>query len=66
VAFYFQIVEIIEYQIATGKIKKGERFPSVRDSADLWHVNMHTVRHDSRGFRALDAEGNDFSLAAAS
>ena len=25
-AFYFQIVEIIEYQIATGKIKKGERF----------------------------------------
>lgn len=45
IPLYIQIVEIIKYQIATGKIKEGKRLPSIRNLADEWGIHMHTIRH---------------------
>jgi len=54
VPLYHQIAEALRYRIATGKLARGEALPSVRDAAELWSVNMHTVR---RAYRALADEG---------
>lgn len=45
IPLYYQIIEAVQYQIATGRIKRGERLPSIRDLAEHWQMNMHTVRH---------------------
>ncbi len=53
VPLYHQIAEALRYRIATGKLARGEALPPVRDAAQLWSVNMHTVR---RAYRALADE----------
>ncbi len=45
IPLYHQIAESIRYQIATGVIDVGSRLPTVRDAAQKWGVNLHTVRH---------------------
>lgn len=44
VPLYYQIAETLSYQIATGRIPAGHRLPSIREAAEAWDVNLHTVR----------------------
>ena len=41
---YIQLVEIIRLEIVSGKIKKGERLPSVRELALMMKVNPNTMQ----------------------
>ena len=41
---YVQLVEIIRIQIVSGKLKKGEKIPSVRDLALQMKVNPNTMQ----------------------
>ena len=54
VPLYHQIAEVIRYQIGTGRLSPGESLPPVRQAAEAWGVNMHTVR---RAYAELAQEG---------
>ena len=41
---YLQLMEMIKIQIISGKIKPGEKLPSVRDYAHEVKVNPNTVQ----------------------
>lgn len=41
---YVQLVEMIRIDIVSGKLKKGERLPSVRDLALAMKVNPNTMQ----------------------
>jgi GntR family transcriptional regulator len=41
---YHQIVQAIRWRIGTGELRAGDPLPAVRDAADGWGVNYHTVR----------------------
>ena len=41
---YIQLVELIRIQIVSGKFKKGERIPSVRELALMMKVNPNTMQ----------------------
>lgn len=41
---YWQVVEAVRYRVATGELTPGERLPSLREAAEAWGINMHTVR----------------------
>lgn len=41
---YIQLVEIIRIEIVSGKLKKGERLPSVRELALMTKVNPNTMQ----------------------
>jgi DNA-binding transcriptional regulator YhcF (GntR family) len=49
-----QIESRLAYEIVTGKRVAGKRLPSLRDAAEDWGVNLHTVR---RAYRELAAAG---------
>ena len=51
---YLQLVDRIKRQIAAGKYRPGERFPSVRDLAVEAAVNPNTMQ---RALSALEADG---------
>lgn len=55
VPLYHQIVSAIEYRIATGDLRAGDRLPSLRDAADAWGINLHTVR---KGYVTLAKRGS--------
>lgn len=44
VPLYHQVVRAIEYRIATGDLRAGDRLPSLRSAAEDWGINLHTVR----------------------
>ena len=44
VPLYRQLAEELRYQIATGTLKVGDKLPPVAEAADMWGVNLHTVR----------------------
>jgi DNA-binding transcriptional regulator YhcF (GntR family) len=44
VPLYHQVVRAIEYRIATGDLRTGDRLPSLREAAEAWGINLHTVR----------------------
>jgi DNA-binding transcriptional regulator YhcF (GntR family) len=44
VPLYHQLAEAIRYRIATGELKSGATLPPLRRAAELWGVNLHTVR----------------------
>lgn len=54
VPLYHQIAETLSYRIATGRIAPGQRLPSVREAAETWAVNLHTVR---RAYAELSERG---------
>jgi GntR family transcriptional regulator len=54
VPLYHQIAEHLRYQVATGAIGPGARLPALREAAERWGVNLHTVR---RAYAALAADG---------
>jgi DNA-binding transcriptional regulator YhcF (GntR family) len=41
---YHQIVQAIRWRIGTGELRAGDPLPAVREAADRWGVNYHTVR----------------------
>ena len=41
---YVQLVEIIRIEIVSGKLKKGDRLPSVRELALMMKVNPNTMQ----------------------
>lgn len=41
---YIQLVEIIRIQIVSGKLKKGQKIPSVRELALIMKVNPNTMQ----------------------
>ena len=41
---YIQLVEIIRIEIVSGKFKKGQRLPSVRELAFYYKVNPNTMQ----------------------
>lgn len=51
---YRQIASRLQYEIITGTREPGTRLPSLRDAAELWNVNLHTVR---RAYKELEAAG---------
>jgi GntR family transcriptional regulator len=44
VPLYHQVVRAVEYRIATGDLRAGDRLPSLREAAEDWGINLHTVR----------------------
>jgi len=51
---YHQIVQALRWRIGTGALHAGEQLPTIRDAAQRWGVNYHTVR---RAYRELAARG---------
>ena len=41
---YIQLVEIIRIEIVSGKFKKGQKIPSVRELALIMKVNPNTMQ----------------------
>jgi hypothetical protein len=54
VPLYHQIAEALRNAIAVGEFAPGARLPAVRDAAEQWGVNLHTVR---RAYGDLAREG---------
>jgi DNA-binding transcriptional regulator YhcF (GntR family) len=44
IPLYHQLAEAIRYRIATGELKSETVLPPLRRAAELWGVNLHTVR----------------------
>jgi DNA-binding transcriptional regulator YhcF (GntR family) len=51
---YHQIVQAIRWRIGTGELAPGGPLPGVREAAELWGVNYHTVR---RAYQELAGAG---------
>ncbi len=51
---YLQIAEHIRERIRQGTLADGDALAPLREAADLWGVNLHTVRH---AYAALAREG---------
>ena len=51
---YNQIVEQIQHEIASGKLKPGDQLPTVRALASDLRINFNTV---ARAYRILDEMG---------
>ncbi len=49
-----QLVNAVKHAVATGRLTRGDRLPSVRDLAHDLVVNPNTV---ARAYQVLDAEG---------
>ena len=54
IPLYHQLSEAIRADIAAGALAPGDRLPPLRAAADVWGVNLHTVRH---AYRALAESG---------
>ncbi|MBN2384129.1 GntR family transcriptional regulator [bacterium] len=50
---YVQIVDQVKYQIASGRLRVGDRLPTVRELAVELRVNPNTV---AKAYRELDRE----------
>lgn len=55
---YIQIIDKVKADIVTGKIKGGDKLPSLRDFAETYKVNPNTVQ---RVFMELEREGITYS-----
>lgn len=51
---YHQIAQAIRWRIGTGALVAGESLPPIRDAAERWGVNYHTVR---RAYGELARQG---------
>lgn len=54
IPIYLQIMNLIKGDIISGKIKEGEKLPSVRESASELKVNPNTLQ---RAYQELEREG---------
>ncbi|MBK1811600.1 GntR family transcriptional regulator [Clostridium sp. YIM B02505] len=55
---YIQIVEKVKADIVSGKLKGGDKLPSVREFSETFKVNPNTVQ---RVFQELEREGITYS-----
>ena len=55
---YLQIINIIKSEISAGKLKDGEKLPSVREMAEKLRVNPNTVQ---RVYQELEKEEITFT-----
>lgn len=51
---YGQIASRLRYEIVTGMRDAGDPLPTLREAAELWDVNLHTVRH---AYKELESAG---------
>ena len=51
---YQQVVQAIRWRIGTGTLRAGDALPAVREAAEVWGVNYHTVR---RAYQELVSQG---------
>jgi DNA-binding transcriptional regulator YhcF (GntR family) len=58
IPIYLQIVKEIKGAMISGKLKGGDRLPSVREIAEQYQVNPNTVQ---RVFMELDKQGLTYS-----
>jgi GntR family transcriptional regulator len=54
VAVYVQIENTVQFAVASGRLKAGDRLPSVREAADMLNVNPNTV---AKSYRDLEIMG---------
>lgn len=54
VPIYHQIAEAIRARILAGTLRPGDALTPLREAADAWGVNLHTVRH---AYTSLAREG---------
>ncbi|ADQ45111.1 transcriptional regulator, GntR family [Caldicellulosiruptor kronotskyensis 2002] len=54
VPIYLQVLEYLKKQIVSGKIRPGEKLPSVREMAQRFNINPNTAQ---RVFQELEREG---------
>ena len=54
VAVYLQIENLVQFAIASGNLKSGERLPSVRELSERLEVNPNTV---AKSYRDLEVMG---------
>jgi len=54
VAVYVQIENEVQFAVASGKLKPGERLPSVREASERLKVNPNTV---AKAYRDLEIMG---------
>lgn len=55
---YMQIIQKVKADIISGKLKGGEKMPSVREFSETFNVNPNTVQ---RVFLELEREGITYS-----
>jgi GntR family transcriptional regulator len=54
IPLYLQIATRLRHQIASAELGDGDTLPSLREGAERWGVNLHTVR---RAYQSLAEEG---------
>jgi len=54
VPIYLQVLEYLKKQIVSGKIRPGEKLPSVREMSQKFNINPNTAQ---RVFQELEREG---------
>lgn len=54
IPIYIQIIDAVKHDIVTGKLKGGDKLPSVRELAETFKVNPNTVQ---RVYQELEREG---------
>ena len=54
VAMYVQIEEEVLFAVAAGRLKGGDRLPSLRELAERLHVNVNTM---AKAYRDLEIMG---------
>ncbi len=54
IPLYHQIAEAIRLQIEDGELARGDALAPMREAAQIWGVNLHTVRH---AYTALARDG---------
>ena len=54
IPIYMQIIEKIKADIVSGKLKGGDKLPSVREVSESFKVNPNTIQ---RVFQELEREG---------
>lgn len=50
---YLQVINQVREQIASGKLKPGERLPSVRELARFLDINVNTVQKSYQGLKQM-------------
>jgi len=55
---YIQLIQKIKADIVAGRLKQGDKMPSVRDMSESFKVNANTIQ---RAFLELEREGITYS-----
>jgi len=59
IPIYLQIMDFIKKEVVKGKLKGGDKLPSVRELAEMLKVNPNTVQ---KAYQELEREGITYTL----